>query len=98
MLDHSNTTNSNSFMNSHEYEWLLLKNRTSYVTIFEFQNYLNLHIPQENKQLKLSMDTPLRSRSNTDTSLFTDAKSTFTDAKSTITGVSNITKKPDKND
>jgi len=44
------------------------------------------------------MDTPLRPRSNTDLSLFTDVKSTFTDAKSTITAVSNITKKPEKND
>ena len=44
------------------------------------------------------MDTPLRLRSNTDLSLFTDVKSTFTDAKSTITAVSNITKKPEKND
>ena len=51
------------------------------------------------------MDISLRPRSNTDLSLFTDAKSTitdakstFTDAKSTITGISNISKKPDKND
>lgn len=49
-------------------------------------------MPQDSKQLKLSIEGQIYPRSNTDLSLFTDAKSTFTDAKSTVTGASNITK------